>query len=338
AGPFFLPVSFNHTVFPPEQHAGVVTFSIAQLYSCIERFQIKLGCVETTGATTVEFHFDSASVREEEIVRLAGQYLELLNSAAVEPDAKLSELELIGAAERELLLQQFNTSEHDVPETRCIHQLFVDQVNRDQGRIAVGFENEELTYAELNARANQLARYLQEYDIGPDCLVGICLERSIEMIVGVLGVLKAGAAYVPIDPAYPEERIAFMLDDAQVPVLLSQTRFLDALPAHEGKTICLDQVWEEIVSKSTAELACDVEPENLAYVIYTSGSTGTPKGVMITRRSLVNLACSQAREFGITPESCVLQFASLSFDASVSEIFTALLSGSRLCLARREDL
>jgi amino acid adenylation domain-containing protein len=218
------------------------------------------------------------------------------------------------------------------------HQLFEFQVKRTPDAVAVVFEGEHLTYQELNHRANQLAHYLRTLGVGPEVLVGICMKRPLEMIVGLLGILKAGGAYVPLDPAYPQERLAFMLQDAQTPVLLTQKRLMSLLPEHGAKVVCLDADWKAIALESEENPVCGVTPDNLAYVIYTSGSTGKPKGVLVAHRSLCNLAKVQVKSFDVQPKSRVLQFASLSFDASVSEVFITLVAGATLILSTRDSL
>jgi amino acid adenylation domain-containing protein len=215
---------------------------------------------------------------------------------------------------------------------KCIHQLFSEQVQRTPQNIALQFDCETLTYEQLNNRANQLADYLITLGVKPDVLVGLCVERSIDMIVGLLAILKAGGAYVPLDPSYPQERLAYMLSDSQASVLLTQNSFLDYLPKHE-KVVCLDKdmitvpFLEEISNIST-----DVKPENLAYVIYTSGSTGKPKGVAMSNRSLVNLLMWQIENGIANRDAKTLQFSPISFDVSFQEIFSTLCAGGTLVL------
>jgi amino acid adenylation domain-containing protein len=220
----------------------------------------------------------------------------------------------------------------------CIHHFFEQQVERTPEAVAVVFEEQQLTYRELNCRANQLAHYLRTLGVKPEVLVGICVERSLEMIVGLLGILKAGGAYVPLDPTYPQERLAFMLKDAQVPVLLTQQHLLPTLASHSSSArVCLDTDWPAIFQQSQENPIPWATLKNLAYVIYTSGSTGLPKGVLIEHCGLPNLAMAQIQRFGIRPGSRVLQFSSLNFDASASEIMMAL-AGATLFLAKRDTL
>ncbi|MBR8834561.1 MAG: amino acid adenylation domain-containing protein [Stigonema ocellatum SAG 48.90 = DSM 106950] len=222
----------------------------------------------------------------------------------------------------------------DYPQDACIHQLFEAQVNRTPDAVAVVFEDQLLTYRELNCRANQLAHHLQVLGVKPDVLVAICVDRSLEMVVGVLGILKAGGAYVPLDPAYPSERLALILDDTQTSVMLTQEKFVQNLPIHGAKVICLDSDWEAIAQNSPDNPVSEVTADNLMYVIYTSGSTGKPKGVMIPHRGICNMLNWRQTTFGITQRDKVLQTISLSFDPSVWQIFWPLLFGAQLILAR----
>jgi amino acid adenylation domain-containing protein len=245
---------------------------------------------------------------------------------------------MLTAAERHQLLVEWNDTHAAFPKDLCIHQLFEAQVEQTPDAVAVVFEDEQLTYGELNRRAHQLAHHLRTLGVGPDTLVGICVERSLEMIVGLLGILKAGGAYVPLDPAYPSERLAYMLSDSQVPVLLTQEKLMSGLSEHQARMVCLDRDWGVTLRENEKNPVSGVKPENLAYVIYTSGSTGKPKGVLVTHQGLCNLGVAQIRLFDLHSDSRVIQFASFSFDASISEIVMALCSGAMLCLGTRESL
>jgi amino acid adenylation domain-containing protein/non-ribosomal peptide synthase protein (TIGR01720 family) len=227
------------------------------------------------------------------------------------------------------LLVEWNNTQSDYPRDKCIHQLFEEQVKRSPNSIAVVFEGEQLTYGELNAKANQLAHYLQALGVKPETLVGICVERSLEMVVGLLGILKAGSAYVPLDPAYPSERLAFMLEDSRVPVLLTSIQQQKILPQQSGRIVYLDKDWEEIVQHSDQNPCSKVVPNNLAYVMYTSGSTGKPKGVSIVHKGVVRLV-KAANYANFDAEETFLQLAPISFDASTFEIWGSLLNGARL--------
>ena len=217
---------------------------------------------------------------------------------------------------------------------QCLHQLVEQQVERSPNAVALVSGAEVLTYGELNARANRLAHHLRALGVGPDSLVGVCAERSLEMVVGLLGALKAGGAYVPLDPEYPKDRLAFMLQDAGVPVLLTQERLAAGLPAHGAKVVRLDADWERIARESAANPACITRPDQLAYMIYTSGSTGKPKGAMNHHRGICNRLLWMQDEYRLSATDKVMQKTPFSFDVSVWEFFWPLLTGARLVLAR----
>ncbi len=272
--------------------------------------------------------FDAATID-----RMIGHWQTLLEGIVADPEQHLSELPLLMGAERHQLLVEWNATQMEYPMGRCIHQLFEAQVERTPDAAAVIFEDAQLTYRELNQRANQLAHHLQQLGVGPEVLVGLCIERSLEMVVGILGILKVGGAYVPLDPAYPQDRLAFMLQDAEMSVLLSQQRLAEKLPRHTEYVICLDTDWEGIAQECDQNLISKATPENLAYVIYTSGSTGQPKGVAIAHRSTVAFTHWAMSIF--TPEDLagVLASTSICFDLSVFEIFVPLCSGGTVILA-----
>src|SRR4028119_1823895 len=289
-----------------------------------------------------EFHFcwqyNTDLFEATTVERIAGNYQTLLLSILSNPEQSISALPLLTEAERYQLLVEWNNTTKEYPLNNCIHQLFEERVGKTPGSVAVVYEDEQLTYGELNAKANQLAHHLRTLGVGPEVLVGICVERSLEMIVGLLGILKAGGAYVPLDPAYPPERLAFMLEDAQVSVLLTQTRLVESLPKHQARIVCLDTDWEIIEGQREENPGCSLTSENLAYVIYTSGSTGRPKGVLVRHRGLCNLATAQIQIFDVNLSSRVLQFASLSFDVATSDWVIALCSGATLCIASNNAL
>src|SRR4028119_825011 len=270
--------------------------------------------------------------------RMASSYQTLLKSILTNPEERVSALPLLTQAERHQLLVEWNDTKVEYPFDKCIHQLFEEQVERWPDSEAVLFEDKQLTYRELNQRANCLAHHLRTLGVGPEVLVGICVERSLEMVVGLLGILKAGGAYVPLDSAYPPERLAFMLEDSQVGVLLTQARLVESLGKHQARIVCLDTDWEIIERQSEENPRCSLTSENLAYVIYTSGSTGRPKGVLVAHRGLCNLATAQIQIFDVNLSSRVLQFASLSFDVATSDWVIALCSGATLCIASNNAL
>ncbi|MEH2138630.1 non-ribosomal peptide synthetase [Nostoc sp.] len=277
--------------------------------------------------------FDAATVE-----RIAGNYQTLLSSILTNPEQSISSLPLLTEAERYQLLVEWNNTTKEYSLDKCIHQLFEEQVERNPDAVAVVYEDEQLTYQELNARANQLAHYLQKLGVGPEVLVGICVERSPLMIIGLWGILKAGGAYLPLDPAYPSDRLAYMLNDSQAQVLLTQQQLVDSIPSTAVQAICLDTDWESIGAESEKNPHTGVKVNNLAYVIYTSGSTGKPKGVMIEHRSLVNFIQSLRDEYGINDRDRVLQFVSISFDGATEEIYPCLICGATLVLRTAEML
>src|SRR4029077_17903606 len=215
-------------------------------------------------------------------------------------------------------------------------ELFAAQVARTPEADAVVFEDERLSYGELDARSSQLAHHLRGLGVGPEVVVGLCIERSLAMLVGLLGILKAGGAYLPLDPDYPPERLAFMPADAAAPGLLPRAALRAHLPAHDAHLVCLDADWPAIARQPATAPAAGLLPQHPAYVIHTSGSTGTPKGVVVTHSGIPNLAAAHIDRLAITPGAHILQFASLSFDAAASEIATALASGAVLVLPAGE--
>lgn len=239
-------------------------------------------------------------------------------------------LSLVTKSESHKLLFEWNNTQADYPKHKCIHQLFESQVEQTPDNIAVSFEGKQLTYWELNCQANKVAHYLQTLNVGPEVLVGICLERSLDLVIGLLGILKAGGAYLPLDTSYQPDRLRFILEDAKVPILLTQSHLID-LPKCGTHFICLDTDWQAIAKHSTNNSQSEVTPNNLAYVIYTSGSTGKPKGVAMPHRPLVNLLTWQLQNFRI-PRARTLQFTPISFDVSFQEIFSTLCSGGTLVL------
>jgi aspartate racemase len=272
--------------------------------------------------------FEAATIK-----RMLRHFQTLLEGIVADPDQRLSDLPILTEPERHQLLVEWNDTQADYPRDASIHELFEDQVERRPESIAVAFESEQLTYQELNQRANGLARYLQSLGVGPEVMVGVCVERSLEMVIGLLAILKAGGAYLPLDPGYPAERLAFMLSDTRAPVLLTQQRLEERLPDYSGRVICLDADWPAMdPGQGEANLVRVPSAESLAYVMYTSGSTGRPKGVGVTHRNVVRLV-KEANYASLTAEEAVLQFAPISFDASTLEIWGPLLNGGRLVVA-----
>ena len=265
-------------------------------------------------------------------VRMIGQLQVLLDGVVTGPDRSLSELPLLTDAERHQLLVEWNGTKRDYPKDRCIHQIFEAQVERTPDAIALVFEGQQLTYRELNRRANQLAHYLRKLGVGPEALVGICLERSPDMIVGILGILKAGGAYMPLEPSYPKERLAFMLEDSRAGVVITQSCLVETLPAHKTTVLCLDRDARAISTEEQSNPPSLTLPNHLAYVIYTSGSTGTPKGVLIEHHNVARLFRATDSWFHFGRDDVWTLFHSFAFDFSVWELWGALFHGGRLVI------
>ncbi|MFM6057253.1 MAG: non-ribosomal peptide synthetase, partial [Microcystis aeruginosa] len=253
------------------------------------------------------------------------------------PQVQISQLPLLTESETHQLLIEWNNTQVEYPEYKCIHQLFEEQVKRTPDAVAVVCSQQQLTYNELNCRANQLAHYLQKLGVKPDELVGICLERSLDMIVGLLGILKAGGAYVPIDPDYPQERISFMLQDTQVKIILTCESLQTSLPNHQAIVICLDKDWPQINQTNQENPNSAVSADNLAYVIYTSGSTGIPKGVIVSHQA-VNRLVLNTNYIQFTPDDRVVQASNIAFDAATFEIWGALLNGAKIIIIAKSVL
>jgi amino acid adenylation domain-containing protein len=307
-----------------------ITLSELPQENTIAKFDLTLSMSETPDGLVGAWEYNTDLFDRATIERMAGHFENLLSAIVENPQQLVSEIPLLSAAERQQLLVEWNDTATDYPRDKCIHQLFEEQVEQTPDAVAVVFEDEQLTYQQLNHRANQLAHHLQGLGVEPEVLVGICVERSLEMVVGLLGILKAGGAYVPLDPSYPAERLSSMLSDAAVDVLLTQQSLLESLPSYSARVVCLDIDWALIATESGADLENEVQPNNLLYVIYTSGSTGIPKGITLSHCALNNLI--QWHLATMAPGVGVLQFASLSFDASFHEIFATWCSGGTLFL------
>ncbi len=299
-------------------------------------YPLTVAVIPGAEVVVLKFQYDRSRFERETIERLASHLQMLLEGIVASPVSRLSQLPMLTDGERQQLLVEWNDTAADYPKDRCIHQLFEAQAARTPEATAAVFEDQQLTYAELNTRVNQLAHHLRERGVGPDVLVGVCVERSLDIVVGLLGVLKAGGAYVPLDPDNPAERLAFMLEDTQAPVLLTQQTVLERLPANNAQVIRLDVDWNQIEQQPDDNPPPQANAENLAYVIYTSGSTGQPKGVMISHGSLAGHCLDMIERYELVHDDHVLQFSSHSFDPSVEQIFTALLTGASLVLRPKE--
>ncbi len=302
----------------------------------VAKFDLTLSVREADGALHGSLEYATDLFDRITIERISGHFRELLRSIVAQPERPLATLDILPPEERRQLLIDWNATAAALPE-ECVHRLFERQAEATPTAAAVVFDAEVLSYGELNARASQLAHALIELGVGPDALVAIALERTPAMIVALLAVLKAGGAYVPLDPDYPAERLAFMLEDSGARIVLTEEALRELLPHTLAQTLYVDREQERLARQPQTNPECIVLPHHLAYVIYTSGSTGRPKGVALEHRGLSNLVQAQMLSFGLTPDSRVLQFASFSFDASISEIMMALCAGAALHLPNAEQ-
>ncbi|HEY0172221.1 MAG TPA: amino acid adenylation domain-containing protein, partial [Pyrinomonadaceae bacterium] len=314
---------------------GGLTLESLALEQRAAQFDLALTMAEVDGGLSASFEFCTDLFEAATIERLAEHFRVLLEAIVAEPSRAVAGLAVLTGAEREQLLGVWNEPPRVPTPGRWVHTEFERQAALAPERVAVVCAGERVSYGELNARADLLARHLRARGVGPNVPVALCVERSIEMLVGIFGVLKAGGAYVPLDPSYPRERLAFMLRDSAAACLLTQKHLSERLPATDGHVIRLDADWPTIAREDDASPGREVGADNVAYVIYTSGSTGVPKGVMIGHGSLANYVGWVADEYGVTPEDRLLQFASFSFDVSAEEIFASLTRGATLVL--RDD-
>jgi amino acid adenylation domain-containing protein len=332
-------VSVNLTNIDPEEfRLGEVRVSPYDSEFSAAKVDLSFDFSEAQDKLQCSIIYSSDLFREEKIRNLAGHFTELVRCVLAGSEQPISRLNILTGAERKRLLDEVNGTAAEYPGEKTLVDLFEQQAQETPALEAVTFEGKRITYTELNRRANQLAHYLARRGVGPEVMVGLYVERSIEMLVALWGILKAGGAYVPLDPSYPLERLANLLEDTQVPMIVTQELLEEKLPAHWSYLLCLETEWEEIARESEENPVNGAAPGNPAYVIYTSGSTGKPKGVVVPHHGMSNLSQAQKRLFDVRPGNRVLQFASLNFDASIFEITMALTAGATLCLGNRNDL
>ena len=307
-------------------------FNSAQTSSALD-LSLQLEQTETGISGHLEYSTDLFDLAT--IDRMAMHFQTLVESIITNPDQSIDELNILNDPEREQLLFGWNQTQIDYPH-QCIHQLFEAQVERTPDRIAVIFEQDQLTYRELNDQANQLAHYLRSQGVGKNVLVGLYLERSLAMVIGLWSILKAGGAYVPLDPAYPKDRVAYILADSQAKVLIADHHLLASLPEHPAEIVSLTQNQSEIDRQPRSNPVTDPDPANLAYVIYTSGSTGNPKGVEVCHQSQTNLLTYLKHTPGLTSSDTLLAVTTICFDTSTADMYLPLVVGAKIVLVSSE--
>ena len=323
-----------------------LTISPLKQTEFVAKLDISLDMYETTSGLVGGFEYNTDLFKAETISRLIEHFRTLLQGIVSNPDCRVSELPILTAAETQQILIDWNNTEVEFQHNLCFHQIFEAQAVKTPDNIALVFQDRELTYAELNQQSNELAQYLSSLGVKPEVRVGICCDRSLEMIIAFLAVLKAGGAYVPLDPAYPQERLDYIVEDSQIGILLTQTKHEQNFSDRNVTIINLRKGVSRSRSVSEGNNAptlpnaptTPAHPDNLAYIIYTSGSTGKPKGVLIPQFGLTNLTEHKIRACQVDSNSCVLQFFSFSFDASIPEIIMSLGCGAKLCLADKDTL
>jgi amino acid adenylation domain-containing protein len=314
-----------------------ITSLFGYIYHGKTKYDLILVMREQDEGLGMVFDYNADLFESNTIERMLGHLENLLEGIVSDPDCKISDLPLLTRSDQQQLLYEWNSNTNPVPiQNICIHQLFEAQVKRSPNAIAVDCKDQPLTYQTLNNRANQLAHYLQAEGVGPETLVALCVEKSTEMLVGMLGILKAGGTYIPLDPSFPHERRLSKLQNAQVTLIVTQAHLQNDFAEVSANLVCLNTDWSKISQHSTEDLYSSVSAENLAYVIYTSGSTGEPKGVTITHRGMVNHSLAMSKIFELTSEDRVLQFCNISFDITVEEIFPTLMSGGTVVLPSPE--
>lgn len=320
---------------PQQLSFGELAVELGSNPSSLVKFDLFINVIETPVGLQVECEYNTDLFKSETIARWMSYYRTLLVAILADAQRPLGQLPLLDVVEQTTVLYEWNQTAQDYPADQTVQSLFEAQVARTPEAIAISFEDREMTYAELNQKANQLAHYLRKQGVGPDTLVGLCMERSIEMVLVTLGIIKAGGAYVPLDPTYPKERLALMLADSQVAVLITQSYLQESLPDHAARLICLDSDWRTILRQSRENPAILTTPDSLAYVIYTSGSTGQPKGVCIVQRSIARLVFN-TNYIKLATGHKIAQISNIAFDAATFELWGALLHGAQLVIITKD--
>lgn len=333
---FFNRITFTKLQPPKERVIGSLVLRRDPFYVDVNLNDLSVYTQQTIDGLQLVCRYNRNLFEEVTIARIFRSYQVLLEGIANDPEERISRLSLLTSGDRHQILINWNPTPTNYPNI-CIHQLFEEQVKRTPEAIAVVFQGKQVTYRELNARSNRLAHCLRNRGAGPEIVVGIFIERSVEMVVAQLAVLKAGSAYLPLDPTYPKGRIQWMISESRIHLLLTQESLLEELPAFDGEALCVDRDQELWKQENSENLKTNIGPENLAYVIYTSGSTGRPKGVTIVHGSVVNYLVFLIKMAGVKPEDVVLQVSSMSFDPSVRDTIGPLIVGARVILVNSDD-
>ncbi|MBC1218644.1 amino acid adenylation domain-containing protein [Nostoc sp. UCD121] len=316
----------------PTPKLSDIDITFEEGFNDTSKFDLTLFMEDREQGLIATLEYDTDLFGTDTMHRMLGHLQTLLEAIVANPNQSIAELPLLTGFERKQILVDWNQTQTEYPQHLCIHQLFEQQVEITPNAVALVFENQRLTYRELNNQANQLADYLQKLGVKPEICVGICMERSPEMVIGLLAIIKAGGAYVPLDPKYPQERLAFMLEDSQTQILLTQTHLVKCFADAKVNTICLDSDWQFREQQNTVNLFSGATSKNLAYIIYTSGSTGKPKGVAIEHRSCIALLTWARKVFADDELVGVLASTSICFDLSVFELFVPLSWGGKVIL------
>jgi amino acid adenylation domain-containing protein/non-ribosomal peptide synthase protein (TIGR01720 family) len=332
----FLPFSFEFEERPGKYIGNDIAVSILQQYVCCEKLKVKLHCIHQPDALTIQLYYDSHLLSAETITNLASQLQILLENATKNPETSVNDLEIISSQASHQLLGDFNQTQRDYGDVKCIHQLFTKQAESTPKNIAVIVENQKITYSELNERANQVAHYLQQMGVEKEVIVGLFVERNLDLIVGLLGILKASGAYLPLDPALPTESLVFRLQDAKAKVVLTQEHLLARLGEYQTQAVCLDTQWNAIATQSQENPTSNVTTENLAYVLFTSGSTGKPKGVAVEHRQIFNYLQSVIEKLDLTVCRSFANVSTFAADLGNTTIFSSLCTGGSLHLISQQ--
>ena len=301
----------------------------------IAQFDFSLHIYETKGSLNCVLEYNTNLFKRSRMERMAGHFLQMVSSLMQNPEQKIRQIPILTEKEKEVILGEWNTTTVEFPREKCIHELFEEQVLKTPGIIAIRDDNKAITYTELNEKANKLARYLHDSGAVEGSLVSICMERSTDILVALLAVLKAGCTYIPLDPIYPKDRLALILEDGNPALMITEKKLLESLPQTETKNIFIEE-YESYQHYSGENTSFSVTPNTIAYLIYTSGSTGKPKGVQLEHFSVVNFLASMAKQPGITPDDVILAVTTISFDIAGLEMYLPILYGASIFVASQE--